>query len=176
MAPLVALLLQNGLGLLGNAVLAKGKEWVEEKTGLDLEQAIKTPDGLTSLRQAEMAHEEVLLTLRVEENRIGAELDKARLADTQNARDMNAVIQQSADASWLAKNLSYILDVVAVGGAFIMGILLFVLKVPVENKELAFTALGMLLGLAVTVFNFHRGSSKGSKDKDNLLAAITRKQ
>ena len=40
MAPLIAALLQNGLGLLGIAVLAKGKEWVEEKTGLDLEQAI----------------------------------------------------------------------------------------------------------------------------------------
>ena len=80
MAPLIAALLQNGLGLLGNAVLAKGKQWVEEKTGLDLEQAIKTPDGLTSLRQAEMAHEEVLLTLRVEDNRISAELEKARIA------------------------------------------------------------------------------------------------
>lgn len=80
MAPLVALLVKNGLGLLGNAVLAKGKEWVEEKTGLDLEQAVKTPDGLASLRQAEMTHEEVLLTLRVEDNRITAELEKARIA------------------------------------------------------------------------------------------------
>lgn len=79
MAPLVALLLQNGLGLLSNAVLAKGKEWVEEKTGLDIEAAIKTPDGLASLRQAEMAHEEMLLKLRVEDNRITAELEKSRI-------------------------------------------------------------------------------------------------
>ncbi len=175
MAPLVALLLKNGLGLLGNAVLAKGKEWVEEKTGLDLNQAVQTPDGLASLRQAEMAHEEELLKLRVENNRIGAELEKARLADTQNARDMNAAIQQSAEASKLAKNLPYILDIVIVGGAFLLGMLLFLFEIPQDNRELALTAFGLLLGLAGTVVNFHRGSSKGSKDKDDLLAAMARK-
>lgn len=175
MAPLVALLLQNGLGLLGNAVLAKGKEWVEEKTGLDIEAAIKTPDGLASLRQAEMAHEEALLKLRVEDNRISAELEKANLQDTQNARDMNAAIQQSGSAGWLAKNLPYLLDIVIVSGALVLGLLLFVFEIPKGNRELALTAFGLLLGLAGTVINFHRGSSKGSKDKDDLLAALAKK-
>ena len=80
MAPLVALLLKNGLGLLGNAVLAKGKEWVEEKIGINIEEAVQTPGGLASLRQAEMAHEEVMLQLRVDDNRITAELERARIA------------------------------------------------------------------------------------------------
>ena len=35
---LLAPLLAQGLSLIGNAVMAKGKDWVEEKTGVRLDQ------------------------------------------------------------------------------------------------------------------------------------------
>jgi len=58
---LAAALLEKGLGLLGNAVLAKGKDVIEEKLGIDLESATQTPEGLQKLRQLEIDHEQYLL-------------------------------------------------------------------------------------------------------------------
>jgi hypothetical protein len=78
---------------------------------------------------------------------------------------MNAEIQLSNAASFLAKNTAYIIDFVIVGATIIMTWLLFFKGVPDENKELAYMAFGSLLTLSGTVVNFHRGSSQGSKDK-----------
>lgn len=67
---LIAPLLSQGLSLIGNAVLAKGKEWVEEKTGVKLDQPLSAEDTLR-LRQFEMDHQEELLRLRIEEKKLG---------------------------------------------------------------------------------------------------------
>jgi len=67
---LLAPLLSQGLSLIGNAVLAKGKDWVEEKAGVKLDQPLSAEDTL-KLRQYEMDHEEELLRLRIEEKRLG---------------------------------------------------------------------------------------------------------
>jgi hypothetical protein len=61
MIPIVATLLAQGLGILGNAVLAKGKDVIEEKLGVDIESAIQTPDGLLKLKQLEVDNEQFLL-------------------------------------------------------------------------------------------------------------------
>ena len=86
-------------------------------------------------------------------------------ANTDSARDMNAKIQESTAASWLAKNVAYVIDVLIVGGALFMTFIIFFKGVPDANKAMAFTALGSLWTLAGTVLNFHRGTSQGSKDK-----------
>ena len=62
---LLAPLLSQGLSLIGNAVMAKGKDWVEEKTGVKLDGPLSDADA-TKLRQYEMDHEEELLRLRIE--------------------------------------------------------------------------------------------------------------
>ena len=67
---LLAPLLSQGLSLLGNAVMAKGKDWVEEKTGVKLDQPLSAEDTL-KLKQYEMDHEEELLRLRIEEKKLG---------------------------------------------------------------------------------------------------------
>ena len=90
---------------------------------------------------------------------------KADHANTADARKMNAEIQLSTAASFMAKNTAYIIDFVIVGATIIMTWLLFFKGVPDENKELAYMAFGSLLTLSGTVVNFHRGSSQGSKDK-----------
>jgi hypothetical protein len=62
-------------------------------------------------------------------------------------------------------------------GAFAMGAALGVLfglfriEIPEGNREVALVALGVALGWAGTVVNFHYGSSEGSKAKTDLLAA-----
>ena len=108
MLPIVAGLLAQGLNLVGNAVLAKGKEWVEEKTGVKLVPDM-SPEELMKLRQFELEHEEELQRLQLEENRLTYE-------DTKSARDMNTRINESSNATWLSKNIPAILALVVVVG------------------------------------------------------------
>jgi hypothetical protein len=103
---LLAPLLSQGLGLISNAVLAKGKEWVEEKTGVKLDQPLSAEDT-TKLRQYEMEHEEELLRLRIEEKRLGIEELQAFAAAAQNENNNISDRWKSdmASDSWLSKNI-----------------------------------------------------------------------
>lgn len=48
---------------------------------------------------------------------------------------------------------------------------LFLIAIPDSNREVALVGLGVALGWASSVVNFHFGSSEGSKAKTDLLAA-----
>ena len=85
-------------------------------------------------------------------------------ANTNSARDMNAKVQESANASWLAKNTAYALDVGIVSATIFLAWFAFIKGVPEANKELVYMALGSLITMSGTILNFHRGSSQGSKD------------
>lgn len=103
---LLAPLLSQGLSLIGNAVLAKGKDWVEEKTGVKLDQPLSAEDTL-KLRQYEMDHEEELLRLRIEEKKLGIEELQAFSKAAENEDD-NVTDRWKADMSsdsWLSKNI-----------------------------------------------------------------------
>lgn len=93
-------------------------------------------------------------------------------ANTDSARKMNAEIQNSANASWLSKNIAYVIDCVIVCATLFLSWFAFVKGVPPENKELVYMALGSLLTMCGTVLNFHRGSSQGSKDKNSELEKL----
>ena len=86
-------------------------------------------------------------------------------ANTDSARDMNAKVQESTNASWLAKNTAYALDIGIVSATIFLAWFAFIKGVPEANKELVYMALGSLITMCGTVLNFHRGSSQGSKDK-----------
>jgi len=90
-------------------------------------------------------------------------------ANTDSARKMNAEVQNSVNASWLAKNIAYCIDVVIVLSTIGLTYMLMSQQVPADNKELALMAFGSLVTLCGTVVNFHRGSSQGSKDKSKGL-------
>lgn len=93
-------------------------------------------------------------------------------ANTDSARKMNAEIQLSASASWLAKNTAYTLDIVIVSATIFLAWFAFMKGVPEQNKELVYMALGSLITMSGTVLNFHRGSSQGSKDKNSELEKL----
>lgn len=124
-------ILSQGLGLIGNAVMAKGREWVEQKTGVKLDQPLSAEDTL-KLRQYEMDHEEELLRLKLEENKLDAEIFK--IGTQLIAQEANNVTDRwQADMmsdSWLSKNirpmtLIYILCIytaMAFSGGFGLGI------------------------------------------------------
>lgn len=97
-------------------------------------------------------------------------------ANTDSARDMNAKIQESASASWLAKNTAYVLDVGIVSATIFLAWFAFMKGVPDANKELVYMALGSLITMSGTILNFHRGSSQGSKDKGNEIQNLKDKK
>lgn len=151
---LIAPLLAQGLGLLGNAVLAKGKEWLEEQTGVDLSKPL-SPEDVAKLRQFEMEHEEELMRLRIEDKRLDYE-------DTQSARDMNTRINESASASTLSKNVPAILAlIVIVAGFFLLAM----------TKEADVRT--AVVGLMTLVLGFYFGSSSTSKLKDDTIQSLT---
>jgi hypothetical protein len=93
-------------------------------------------------------------------------------ANTDSARNMNAKIQESNSASWLAKNTAYALDVGIVAATIFLAWFAFIKGVPENNKELVYMALGSLITMSGTVLNFHRGSSQGSKDKGGEIQKL----
>ena len=63
MAPLVAALIKGGLPILAKALVTHGKDWVEEKTGIDrpsMEEPELTAEQLGQLRVAELKHKDTL--------------------------------------------------------------------------------------------------------------------
>jgi hypothetical protein len=103
---LIAPLLSQGLSLISNAVMAKGKSWVEEKTGVKLDQPLSAEDTL-KLRQYEMDHEEELLRLRIEEKKLGLDEIQAFAAAVQNEENNVSERWKSdmASDSVLSKNI-----------------------------------------------------------------------
>ena len=172
MAPLIAMLAKAGLPLLVQAVLSKGKEVVEEKLGVDLGNLAATEAGQIKLKEMELQHEQFLSEQIVKH--IEKDLERQALEDKDraSAREMNAKVQESVNASWLAKNAAYYLDFLIVGGVILLAASLFLSAIPAENKELAYTIFGSLMTLAITVVNFHRGSSRGSADKQQTIDAF----
>jgi hypothetical protein len=165
---LLAPLLQQGLGLIGNAVMAKGKEWVEEKAGVKLDQPLSAED-VNKLRQFEMEHQEELLRLRIEEKKVGIEELQAYMADTKDARNMQVQALKSDDP-FVRRFIYFFAIFWSVMSAAYIGFITFG-DIPEKNVRFADTILGFVLGtLIATIVQFFYGSSKGSQDKTAALA------
>lgn len=102
LSPLVKDLFSNGLNLLGNAVLAKGKAKVEETLGIKLPEEGKplSPEQAAQLREAQFEHEERLLELGIEKEKLSLEGEKV----AQDAVTKRWEADMLSD-SWLSKNV-----------------------------------------------------------------------
>lgn len=98
-----AALAKAGLGLLGNAVLAKGKEVIEKKIGIKIPDdpaALQDPVVVRELQQAQFAHEEFLIEAALKEKELEIEAEKAGQAQVTERWKSD----MSSD-SWLSKNI-----------------------------------------------------------------------
>lgn len=166
MAPLLATLAASGLNLLVSAIRAKGKEFVEEKLGVNLEDEVKTEEGLIKLKTLEIEREEFLIESSLEDKRLDID-------NTKDARQMNARIQEADAASYLAKNAAYFLDFAIVLATIVLSGMLLFKGIPDANKELVYTALGSLFAMCITILNFHRGTSHSSRNKDAVIKTLS---
>jgi hypothetical protein len=150
LAPLLATLASNGLGMVADAVTKKGKEFVEEKLGIDLTQD-PTPETVANWKLAAQQHEKELLQMAY--------------GDTANARNMQVEALRQDDL--FAKRFIYVFATFwSIFAASYIGFITFG-TIPEENQRFADTILGFLLGTVVaTILQFFFGSSMGSKEKD----------
>lgn len=173
MMPLIQTLLTNGLGLVANAVMAKGKEFVEDKLGVKLAPDM-TPEQLAQVKIAEMQHEEELVRLRLEENKLNLEELGMRLKDTDSARNRETAIATSKDAPLLNKVITPILAL----GILLITLALFSVvmfqEAPVDSsrKDILIYILGVLSAISTQIVSYYFGSSQGSKDKADQLKEV----
>jgi len=169
MAPFIAALLKLGAPLLANAALAKGKDWVKEKTGLDIEAALGTEEGRIKLRQAELEHEEELQKLSFENNKLQVEMEKIFAADRDSARDREVALA-SSPAPLIGKITTPVLALFITAGFF--GVLSYLLHragggltLADGVKEILLIMLGALGAQWGAVCQYYFGSSAGSAQK-----------
>lgn len=160
-----------GSGFLKNLISGKGSDIIES-VGNVADRFITTGQEKAEFN-AEVQKEinRHIETLTTESNK---EL-QLYLADTANARDMNSKIQESDKASWLSKNIAYMIDGLIILSFIVMLVMIFNRVVPDSNKELFYTGFGLLGGFVGTVINFHRGTSKGSENKQKQLDKLSEK-
>lgn len=111
-----------------------------------------------------------------ENRRLGIDETKAFLADTDSARKHDASVQESENASFLAKNVAYWIDLFIVCATFGMAYMILFKEIPPANKEIFYTTFGSLITLCMTVVNFHRGSSFRSQSKDATIKSLANRQ
>ena len=102
LTPFVKDLFANGLSMLGNAVLSKGKAAVEEKLGVKLpdERQPLSPEQLVTMRQLQFDHEEKLLELGIEKEKLALELEKVAAEAVTKRWEADMLSD-----SWLSKNI-----------------------------------------------------------------------
>jgi hypothetical protein len=173
MLPIVTALLGKGLNLVANAVMAKGKDWVENKLGVELKPDM-TSEDYAKLQIATMQHEEELLKLKLEDNKLNLQELEMRLKDTDSARNRETQIATSEKAPLLNKVVTPVLALGVTALTFILfGILLFD-NSPVEpsRKDILVYVLGALTAISTQVISYYFGSSVGSKDKSAQLDKV----
>lgn len=147
---IVSTLLANNLPRVAQAVVDKGLDYVQDKTGLELKPEMSTEE-IVALKEAAYRHEE----FRIEQAN----------KNTADARAMHVAALSQGDM--LSKRFVIYLTVFwSVVASLYIGFITFA-SIPESNVRFADTILGFLLGTVVaTMLNFWLGSSEGSRQKD----------
>ncbi len=113
----------------------------------------------------------------IKQRELGITEQKIYLKDTSSAREAQATIQTSEQASWLAKNVGPML---ALGTtALTFALFYWVLKGGDESmgdkKEIAIYILGAMSAITTQIFSYYFGSSQGSARKNQMLEDMSRR-
>jgi hypothetical protein len=165
--------LAGGLNLVANAVQAKGKQWVEKKLGVELKPEMSDED-LAKVQTAAMEHEEELLRLKLEENKLDLQELELYFKDTDSARGREIQIATSDKAPLLNKIITPVLALGVISLTFILfGVVMFDNN-PVDStrKDILIYILGVLSAISTQIVSYYFGSSQGSKDKADQLKQV----
>jgi len=155
-AGIISTLLQNNLPKVAQAVVDKGLDYVQEKTGMELKPDM-SQDDIKALRDRAMQHEEFMV-------------EQAN-KNTADARAMQVAALNQSDL--FSKRFVMYLAMFWSVTAMLYIFLITFTTIPDLNVRFADTILGFLLGTVVaTILNFFLGSSASSKEKTEVLAGM----
>lgn len=153
LAGIVSSLIQNNLPKVAQAVVDKGLDYVQEKTGIELKPDM-SQEEVKALREAAQKHEEFMV-------------EQAN-KNTDSARQMQiAALQQ--DDKFSKRFVMYLAIFWSVASCTYIGFVTFS-QIPEANLRFVDTLLGVCIGTVITtILNFFYGSSAGSKAKQDLI-------
>ena len=144
-AGIVSTLIQNNLPKLAQAVVDKGVDYVQEKTGIELKPDM-TPEDFDKLRQ----HEEAMAKLRNE--------------DSANARDREIKISTSQDAPMINKVVTPVLALGTLALSFaLFAAIMFLPDIEGFRKDILIYVLGAVNAATVQVLSYYFGASHDHK-------------
>jgi hypothetical protein len=121
----------------------------------------QTPDGLLRLKELEIQHEESLNAFILAKREQELRADAMAYADTAGARDMSTRVNESANSSWLTKNIAAVLALIVVlGGGYAL--------VSTKDADVRTAAVGLM----TLVLGFYFGSTVRSAGRDELIAKL----
>jgi hypothetical protein len=129
---------------------------------------------LARVQMAAMEHEEELLRLKLEENKLDLQELEMYLKDTDSARDREIQIATSDKAPLLNKIITPILALsILILTFLIFGVVMFDNN-PVDStrKDILIYILGVLSAISTQIVSYYFGSSQGSKDKADQLKQV----
>ena len=130
-----------------------------------------SPEDIAKVQIAAMEHEEELMRLRLEENKLDLAELELRLKDVDSARDRETAIATSKDAPLLNKIVTPVLALGIVALTFTLFAVVMFDDTPVDasRKDILIYVLGVLSAIATQIVSYYFGSSQGSKDKADQL-------
>jgi hypothetical protein len=171
LAAILSQLAASGLSTLGNAVIAKGKDVIEEKLGVSIEDSMQTEEGKVKLLQLQQTHEEFLINAAIQKAEQDLKVQAMAYADTDSARKMQTAALQQDDL-FSKRFLYYFATAWSVFAAIYVLAITF-LPIPTDSVRYADTILGFLLGTVIaTMIQFFFGSSQSSKQKDEVIKGL----
>lgn len=152
-AGIVSALLQNNLPKIAQAVVDKGLDYVEDKTGIKLEPDMSV-EKIAELKLAAQKHEE----FQIEQNN----------KNTADARAMQ-VAALSQDDLFSKRYVYFLSSFWSIAAVLYIGFITFG-SIPPDNVRFADSILGFMLGTVVaTIINYFLGSSNQSAIKTTML-------
>lgn len=116
------------------------------------------------------------------EDELTAKVEQAYLADVASSRETNAKIQESEHASFLAKNVGYLIDIFVItiwGGLTIYIVTRLLNLFHHENQPdltNVFAIYSTITGVAMVIIQWHRGSSIGNAKNGAVMRRMLEKQ
>jgi hypothetical protein len=115
-----------------------------------------------------------VLANNLEKEKLGLEEERNDNADRDSARMAQVKIQESVNASWLAKNIKELLALTVVGCTLsLLGLICFGPELSTTRSQMIIYSTGALLALAGAIINNYFGASHSSAERDKLLLAAT---
>lgn len=92
--------------------------------------------------------------------------------NTKSAREKDVRLNESKEASWLAKNTGALLAIGTIVLTFVLFYQILYMDIQENRKDIIIYILGALTAQAMSIYNYHFGSSTGSKEKTNQIERL----